>query len=139
MLKLRGFTLIEIMITVAIIAILAAVGYPSYTDYVRRGRITEAIATLSNQRVSLERWFQDNRAYDGAGNPCAAIAPSKSFNFDCPTLTATTYSIRAQGMDSMTGFTYTLDQNNGKKTTALPAGWNGVNNACCVLRKDGSC
>ena len=51
----RGFTLIELMITVAIIAILAAVAIPSYGEYVRRGRVTEAVRALSGMRVKMEQ------------------------------------------------------------------------------------
>src|SRR5690606_1858627 len=66
----RGFTLIELMITVAIIAILAAVAVPSYQDYVRRGKVTEATATLAQFRIKMEQYFQDNQTYelDGDGD-----------------------------------------------------------------------
>jgi type IV pilus assembly protein PilE len=57
----RGFTLIELMIAVAVIGILAAVVYPTYTDYVARGRRAEAKATL--QRLTL--WMERNRADSG--------------------------------------------------------------------------
>jgi type IV pilus assembly protein PilE len=57
-----GFTLIEVMIVIAIIAILAGVAMPSYVDYLRRGRIPDATATLSTLQVKMEQWFQDNRS-----------------------------------------------------------------------------
>ena len=59
----QGFTLIEVMITVAIIGILAAVAYPSYTDYVRKSHIQEAFSNLSAYRAKLEQYYQDNRAF----------------------------------------------------------------------------
>ena len=65
----RGFTLIELMIALAVAAILAAVAFPAYTDYVVRSKLTEAHTHLSDLRVKMEQRFQDARTY--AGGPCA--------------------------------------------------------------------
>jgi len=65
----HGFTLIELMITIAIIGILSAIALPAYNEYVIRGKIVEATATLAGHRVKMEQFFQDNRTYVGA---CAA-------------------------------------------------------------------
>jgi type IV pilus assembly protein PilE len=56
----RGFTLIEVMIVVAIVAILSSVAYPAYTDYVRRGQLQEAFTNLANYRIQMEQYYQDN-------------------------------------------------------------------------------
>ena len=69
--KQSGFTLIELMIVVAIVGILATIAYPSYTDYVIRGRIPDATSGLAAKRVQMEQFFQDNRTYVGAP-ACAA-------------------------------------------------------------------
>jgi type IV pilus assembly protein PilE len=60
-----GFTLIELMVTVAIIAILASIAYPSYEAYIRDTRRTEAQAALSGLAAVMERWFSDNNTYAG--------------------------------------------------------------------------
>lgn len=134
-----GFTLIEVMITVAIVAILAAIALPSYQDYVTRSKIPEATSGLSARRVQAEQFFQDNRTYVGATNPaCVADSSGRNFNFSCTAQTATTYTIQATGKGSMTGFTYTIDQNGTRVTTSVPAGWT-ANANCWVTAKGGRC
>jgi type IV pilus assembly protein PilE len=150
--KRCGFTLIELMITVAVIATLAAVALPSYVNYVMRGKIIEATTNLGDLRVKMEQFFQDNRTY--VGGPCTqpttgpgAFTP-KYFTFSCPAApTATTYTIQAVGGvtggdQSLAGFTYTINQDNTKTTTiAAPANtakW-GTGNTGCWIVKPNSC
>src|ERR1700730_8393901 len=84
--RLRGFTLLELMITVAIMGILAAVAYPSYRNYVLRGQIVDATNGLSALRANMERYFQDNRTYVSVGNsPCDAPSNVGSFKMTCAT------------------------------------------------------
>ena len=98
--KRNGFTLIELMITVVVVGVLTAIALPSYTGYLARGRITDTVATLSDYRVKMEQFFQDNRNYGAAGASCAAAtgAPalpvSQYFTYTC-TVGAGTPSVEA--------------------------------------------
>ena len=147
---IRGFTLIELMITVAIIAILAGVALPSYVDYVRRGQLPEAFAGLSDFRVKMEQYYQDNRNYGtancvdantpswGTNTPTLTYAGQENFTFTCAltnsgqgyTLTATGSAARA------VGHTYTLNHANARATTAFK----GASSAkACWLVKGSEC
>jgi type IV pilus assembly protein PilE len=142
----HGFTLIELMIVVAIIAILSAIAIPQYSEYVRRSRITEATMTLSDQRLKMERFFQDNRSFQPAALPAACTAgtvapppgPTAHFNFACNVLSPTTYQVIATGSGAMSGFVYTINDANVRATTGVPTGWTLAAN-CWVLKRDGSC
>ena len=136
----KGFTLIEVMIVVAIVAILASIALPSYTAYIQRSRITEAVSGLGEMKVKMEQFFQDNRTYVGA---CAAgtVAPlptGKYFDFTCPTLSASQFTTTATGKGNMAGFSYTVNEANVRATTAVPTGWTS-SATCWVLKADGSC
>jgi len=63
----QGFTLIEMMIVVAIIGILAAIAYPSYEEYVKSSRRAEAQSALMGLAAAMERHFTANNSYTGAG------------------------------------------------------------------------
>lgn len=73
----RGFTLIELMITVAIIAILAAVAFPAYTSQIAKGRRAEAKAMVLEASQWMERYYAENNRYD---KNTANVAVDDTFN-----------------------------------------------------------
>ena len=146
----RGFTLIEVMIVVGIIAILAAIAIPSYNDYILRSRITDAVTALGNMQAKMEQYYQDKQGtYVGAcvaGTVAPKPANTNYFDFDCPTVTAQSYTVTATGKNSMSGFGYSMVFNTlafpnvvGKTTTSVPSGWTLPSASCWALKKDGSC
>ncbi len=140
--KQFGFTLVEVMIVVAIIGILSMVALPAYTDYVMRGKIPDATTNLATKRVQMEQYYQDNRTYVGAAACNTDAATSQHFDFSCAeAATASAYTLQAVGKGSMAGFIYTINENNAKATTSVPsepAGWT-TSTTCWVTKKGGAC
>lgn len=145
-----GFTLIEVMIVVAIVGILAAVAYPSYRDYLIRGSLADATNGLSAVRAQMERHYLDNRTYataNGFTTPCAAVdasgtaAPRKfgAFTVSCAaTPTATDFTLQAVGSGNVSGFTYTITQADVRATTAAATGYNTCTSAW-ITKKGQAC
>ena len=59
----RGFTLVELMITVAILSILAAIAIPAYSNYINRAKQSDAIIGLKAAQMAQEQYFSENNAY----------------------------------------------------------------------------
>jgi type IV pilus assembly protein PilE len=135
-----GFTLIEVMITVAIVAILSMVALPSYREYVIRGNIPEATSRLATKQVQMEQAFQDNRTYAGGAGCTADTTSSKYFDFSCAGVSATGFTLTATGKGSMAGFSYTIDQTGAKTSAITYTGWSNPSpNTCWAIKKGGLC
>lgn len=127
----KGFTLVELLMVVAIIGILASIAVPSYTEYVLRSRAVAATSVLADMRIRMEQFYQDNRSYQAA--PCTAPAGTDVafFNFGCSVQTADTYQIDAAGTGSMSAYSYSVDQDNAKSSA--------FNGSCWALKANGAC
>lgn len=132
----KGYTLIEIMISVAIIGILTAVALPAYRDYVLRARLTEAFSALAALAPAAEQLWSNTRSFATV----ATLLPATSANFAYAASNASvsSYTVSATGAGQAAGFVFTIDQSGNRATTAVPAGWS-ANLACWVDKRGGKC
>lgn len=133
----RGFSLIELMIAVAIIAVLAAIAVPNYNNYLIKGKLTEAYSQLSDLQNRQEQYYQDNRAYkDGM-----TVAAGNYFSSSC-TSTGQAFTCTATPTATGIGFRFTVNEA-GTKTTIATAtalsGWTVPSTNCWARDKSGAC
>ena len=132
----KGFTLIELMIVVAVIGILAGIALPNYQEYIRRAKLSEGTSKLADLRIKMEQFYQDNRSY--VNGPCLTAPDTDNFAIDCVVpASGDSYIITAAGKGStnISNFNYTINQANVKGSTTP---W-GDNAACWVIKKSGTC
>ncbi len=136
-----GFTLIEVMVTVAIVAIISAIAIPIYTGYVTRANVQTGVQGLAVARTRMEQYFMDNRTYAN-GADCGAVLPTEAdadnFGFACEP-TATTYTVTATGVagTNMDGFVYTINEQNVRTSTITKTGWGSGGTVQCWITKQG--
>jgi type IV pilus assembly protein PilE len=137
-----GFTLLELMVAVAIVTILAAIALPAYRDYVIRGKLADAYSLLTGQRVKMEQYYQDARDYTNACAVGTVATPSTGsyFGLTCSNLSPNGYLITATGLagSGVTAFSFTIDQSNNKQTTAAATGWSLPSPNNCWIRAKGA-
>ena len=113
---LRGFTLVELMIVVAILGILASIAYPSYMEYVKRSNRAEAIALVMEDAHYMERYFTAQNTYAGATLPQTKVPQNGTTRFTLGfsgTPDATSYTLQAtpaSGYSDATCGTLTVNQ-----------------------------
>ena len=128
----RGFTLLELLIAMAIIGILIAIGMPQYTEYLNKGKLSEGQSMLSELQLRQEQYYQDNRIYLNGMTPrqtstifstVSCVTANTNQTYTC-TVTAPSLSV-----------SYTVTES-GAKTTTKPDG----STASCWLKSiSGSC
>lgn len=130
----RGFTLIEVMITVAIVGILAAVALPAYQGYVQRSRVPVGLDAMSSMATRMEQRYQDVGSYarsDDAATCAVSIPAATNFTLKCDPEDGQTFVITAEGSGPLDGYVYTINSQGQRATTAHPK---GKNDTCWTIR-----
>ncbi len=114
--KMRGFTLIELMVVVVIVAIIATVAMSSYRSYVKRARRMDGIAVISSMMLSEERYRSNNLLYGTLAQAWAGvtISPEGYYSLAISSVTATGYIITATALGNQT-----TDAANGTRCGSL--------------------
>lgn len=135
--RAHGFTLVEVLITVAIVAILGSIAMPSYQSYIQRSRVPAGLDALQAYFTRMEQRFQDSGSYANGGACAIALPTVANFSVSC-TLGAggTTYTATATGSGTLSGYAYTINSTGTRATTAHPKGAPAGN---CWSIKGASC
>lgn len=113
--KQKGFTLIEVMIVVSIVAILAAIAVPSYQNSVTKGRRTDAMAALQGLAQAMERHYMTTGAYTGAATGPADTGAPTIFSTKSPVDGSQTFYNLTISTGTATAYTLTADPTNGQE------------------------
>lgn len=122
----RGFTLIELMIAVAVVAILTAIALPNYSAYVMRARVPPGLDALTSTATRLEQRYQDTGNYANAGACGVTLPTATNFTVTCALGGGATanqsFTLTATGTGVMNGYAYTVTSAGVRNTTAHPKG-----------------
>jgi type IV pilus assembly protein PilE len=132
-----GFTLIELMVTIAVVAILSAVALPAYTAYIQRSRVPVALDGLSAYLTRMEQRYQDVGNYANGANCAVALPAAGDFTITCALSNAGQgFTATATGNGPVAGYAFTINHLGTRVTTAHPK---GVPAANCWSTRGKSC
>mgnify|MGYP003383320851 CR=1 FL=1 len=116
--RAQGFTLIEMMIVVAIIGILASIAMPAYQDYAKRAKISEALTAISQCRTEVSHYLQVNATLPSLPNRfgCESTTPKTAYVRSIKTGTDGSIAVELQSIDQAVNF---------KTVTMVPLDKNG--------------
>ncbi len=122
----KGFSLMELLIALVIVAVLASVAVPSYNSYMAKGKLAQAVTQLNESALRMEQYFLDNRTYSGAGGGCGGVlANGDNFAVTCATsngglgYTLTAQNVVNVGLGAAAAYTFTLDHQGNQATTSF--------------------
>lgn len=124
----HGFTIVEVMIAIAIVAILGAVALPAYTGYITRAKVPVGLDALSSVATRMEQYYQDRGNYgtSACGNGLSMPTPSEYFGQVTCSLSDSgqgfTASVSGASGGVLQGYTYTINHRSQRNTTAHPKG-----------------
>lgn len=115
--KQQGFSLVELMIAVAIVGILSVVVVPAYNSYLVRGKIVDAHSGLTSARMQLEQYYLDKRTYVAFACPASTDYFSYACALAASTFTVTASSLADKGLGAAGDYVFTINEQNAKATT----------------------
>ncbi len=130
-----GFSLIELLVSIGIVGILAAVAVPSYISFTKNGEISSALATLMNLTTQMEKRFVDLGSY----NCGISIPADATYAFTCSLTDGYTLTA-ASTAGTSAAYQYTIIQSGARATKKFDGGTPTGNNAnCWLINKSGGC
>lgn len=128
----RGFTIVEIMVGVAIVAILGAIAMPMYAGYVTRSKIPAGLDALSSVSTRMEQYYQDRGNYGDngtCGNGLAMPTPNNFTTVSCAVVTVNgvpnqgfTATVTGSSTDGLGEYSYSINHRGIRATVAHPKG-----------------
>lgn len=109
--KRSGFTLLELLVTIAIVAVLAAIAIPTYLDYLNRGKFAEGVQVADQLRNYVAEYYQNNNGSFPADNASAGASPSGDYsagNVASASIAGNVITVTYTLTDGVTPYDYTL-------------------------------
>lgn len=130
-----GFSLVELMVALAIAAVIAAFALPAYRNHALRSYLPEMSSSLQLSALRLEQYYQDHRSYL-KGTDCGVTLPSSEhFAYTCASPEdSQSFLITATGLAAMAEFSYTINHQGQTRTVLLPERWGKTPSNCWVMK-----